>query len=192
MRFIKSSLKDLGLTLQLNHHDLQCPAPIACHRNLRVLHTNGIHEVAIRFCGCTQQVPHHLQLLRMGFYPASQIDVRTVATFRLLQLLHLLSLTSKCSVYDQCRTLERLTSNIGLNVPKSRNRALFRMMVQWRHLKLAKRAGRGHDSTGIKNTNNGELSILCPTCPYPGINVPEETLDVGGSSERYASLSPFE
>jgi hypothetical protein len=191
MCFIKSSLKDLGLTYQLNHHNLQCPTPIACHENLRVLHTNGIHEVAIRFCGCTRQIPLHLQLLRRGLYPASQIDVRTVATFRLLQLLQLLSLTAKSSFHDQYQTLERLTSNIGLNVPKSRSRALFRMTVQWRHLKLAKRAGRGHDATRIKGTNNGELAILCPTCPYPGINVPEELLDVGGPSERYA-LSPSE
>jgi len=65
------------------------------------------------------------------------------------------------------------------------------MTVQWRHLKLAKRAGRSHNATGIKGTNNGELAILCPTCPYPGINMPEESLDVGGPSERYA-LSPSE
>ena len=178
MRFTKLSLKDLGLTFQLNHHNLRCPTPIACHKNFCVLHTNGIHEVAIHFCGCNRQIPHHLQLLRRGLYPASQIDVRTVATFRLLQLLQLFSLTAKPSVYDQYRTLERLTSNTGLNMPKSRSRALFRMTVQWRHLKLAKRAGRGHDPTGIKGTRNGELSILCPTCPYGGINMLEETFDV--------------
>jgi hypothetical protein len=189
MRFIKSSLKDLGLTYQLNHHNLQCPTPIACHENFGILHTNGIHEVAVRFCGCTRQIPRHLQLLRRGMYPASQIDVRTVATFRLLQLLHLLSLTAMSSVHDQYRTIERLTSNIGFDVPKSRSRALFRMTVQWRHLKLAKRAGRGHDSTGIKGTRNGELSILCPTCPYVGINTPEETCDVENSSEKQASFS---
>ncbi len=158
--------------------------PIPCYENLRMLHTNGIHEVAIRFCGCTQQIPHHLQLLCRGLYSAWQLDFWTVATFWLLQLLQLLSLTTRFSVHDQYRTLERLTSNIGLNVPKSRSWALFQMMVQWCHLKLTKRAGHGYDSTGINSTQNGELSVLCPMCPYKGINVPDEP-EGGSSSPRY-------
>ena len=66
-----------------------------------------------------------------------------------------------------------LTTNTGLNVPKSRYKALFRMTMQWRHLKLLKRGGRAHDPDGIKATKPGELAVLCPSCPRPGINLPD-------------------
>ncbi|KAJ3503690.1 hypothetical protein NLJ89_g8322 [Agrocybe chaxingu] len=49
---------------------------------------------------------------------------------------------------------------------------LLRMNAQWRHLKMLKRGGRGHDPSGAVGTANGELAILCPTCPHPSINLP--------------------
>ncbi|KAK0225739.1 hypothetical protein IW262DRAFT_1266633 [Armillaria fumosa] len=47
----------------LNHQSLQCPVPVPCHVKLRILHTTGIHDVAIDYCGCKQQIPQHIQLL---------------------------------------------------------------------------------------------------------------------------------
>jgi hypothetical protein len=47
------------------------------------------------------------------------------------------------------------------------------MMHQWRHLKMLKRSGRGHDISGVSGTKTGELAILCPACPQPGKNLPE-------------------
>lgn len=35
-----------------------------------------------------------------------------------------------------------------------------------------KRGGRGHDPAGAGGTQEGELAILCPSCPHPGINLP--------------------
>lgn len=49
----------------------------------------------------------------------------------------------------------------------------MRTMRQWRHLKMLKRAGRGHDARGVLGTRNGELAVLCSACPHPGINLPE-------------------
>jgi len=46
------------------------------------------------------------------------------------------------------------------------------MIRMWRHLCLLKRGGRAHDSTGVQGTSSGELAVLCPACPYPGINLP--------------------
>ena len=76
-------------------------------------------------------------------------------------------------MYDLYRTLERLTDNTGSNVPKSRYRPLLRVAIQWRHLKMLKRAGRAHDEGGVAATKDGELAVLCPSCPHPGINLPE-------------------
>lgn len=47
------------------------------------------------------------------------------------------------------------------------------MIRQWRHLKSLERAGRGHDPTGPKGTKPGELSVTCPACPNPDVNLSE-------------------
>lgn len=171
--FIRTSLKDIGLKFQLNHTSMYCPNPISCHSQLLVLHTNGIHEVAIQFCGCDHVIPQHLQLLRRGLYPASQITVWTCASFELLKQLHIYSLTTKASTYDFYRALERLTTNTAIDPPKNRLRALMRMFIQWRHLKLLKRGGRAHDPAGVEATRNGELARQCPSCPHPDKNLPD-------------------
>lgn len=79
----------------------------------------------------------------------------------------------KVSTYDMYRTIERLTNNSGIQMPKPRYRPTMRCLNQWRHLKALKRAGRGHDPAGAVGTSNGELALLCPSCPHPGINLPE-------------------
>lgn len=139
-----------------------------------MLHTNGIHRVAVSYCACDREIPRYLQLLRRGLYPATQQNVRTCATFSLLHLLHTLSLTAKTSTYDFYRALEVMTPGYEVRRPKSRYRALMRILTQWRHLKLLKRGGRGHDPSGAEGTQNGELALRCPSCPHPGINLPED------------------
>jgi hypothetical protein len=55
------------------------------------------------------------------------------------------------------------------------------MVRQWRHLKMLKRAGRGHDPGGAMATRGGELALLCPACPQPGKNLPADWKDVPAS-----------
>ncbi|EDR07081.1 uncharacterized protein LACBIDRAFT_328410 [Laccaria bicolor S238N-H82] len=171
--FIKTSLKSLRLRIQLNHMRSTCTNTEPCHQDLRILHTNGIHDVAFDYCGCLRAVPKHIQLLRCGLYPASQKTPKTCASFALLQLLHLLALTTKGSTYDFYRTLEKLTSNTGLSVPTSRYRPLLRMVLQFRHLKMLKRGGVGHDPAGVEGVGEGALGLSCPHCPRPGVNLPD-------------------
>ncbi|KAK7436270.1 hypothetical protein VKT23_019234 [Stygiomarasmius scandens] len=172
--FTDTSLSKLGLTIQLCHLSMRCKNPNPCHSNMRILHTNGIHEVNFLYCNCERSLPHAVQLLRRGFYPSTHDNPQTVATFSLLRLLHHLSITSKGSNYNFYETLERLTDNTGLRVPKSRYVALKRMTHQWKHLKLLKRGGRAHDSDleRVVKTKDGQIVIKCPSCPHPGINVP--------------------
>lgn len=49
--------------------------------------------------------------------------------------------------------------------------AFMIMAREWRHLKMLKRAGRGHDPVGVQGTQPGSLAVLCPACPRPGINL---------------------
>ncbi|SJL10438.1 uncharacterized protein ARMOST_13824 [Armillaria ostoyae] len=171
--FEASTLKDIGLHVQLNHASMQCRLPIASHQEFKVLHGNGVHHVAVDYCGCERQLPKHVQLLRRGWYPASQQVPRTAASFQLLEFLHLLSLCAKTSIYDFYRTLEKLTTNMGMAVPKSWYKALMRMLLQWQHLKMLKRGGRGHINDGVATTKDHDLVVMCLSCPWPGINLPE-------------------
>lgn len=47
------------------------------------------------------------------------------------------------------------------------------MVRQWRCLKLMKRAGRAYDIKGVDGTAPGELTVACPACPHPGVNLPD-------------------
>ncbi|PBK80807.1 hypothetical protein ARMGADRAFT_858081, partial [Armillaria gallica] len=167
--FEKMTLKNIGLRVQLNHTSMRCHAPIAGHQEFKVLHRNGIHDVALDYCGCECQLPKHIQLLCRGWYPASQWVPRMAASFQLLDFLHILSLCAKMSVYNFYRMLEKLTTNTGMGVPKSQYKALMRMLLQWWHLKMLKR----HVPNGVETTQYHDLVVLCPSCPQPGINLPE-------------------
>ena len=39
---------------------------------------------------------------------------------------------------------------------------------------MLKRAGRAFDSRGVEGTLPGELVVECPTCPQPGVNIPDD------------------
>ena len=55
---------------------------------------------------------------------------------------------------------------------QDRAQAMTLMVRQWRHVLLAKRAGRGHDASGIEGTPQGGLAVPCRACPQPGVNLP--------------------
>ncbi len=54
----------------------------------------------------------------------------------------------------------------------------MRMLIQWWHLKLLKRGGHTHDVKGPEGTQLGDLAVLCPSCPHPGINLPPDWAQV--------------
>ena len=49
----------------------------------------------------------------------------------------------------------------------------MRMVREWRMILMMKRGGRGHDPGGVSGTQLGECAVLCPACPHPGINIPD-------------------
>ncbi|KAL0568249.1 hypothetical protein V5O48_013745 [Marasmius crinis-equi] len=168
----------MGLVIRLNHVSHPCPSPEKSHQKLQLLDINGIHHVTVEFCNCERQVEPYLQLLRRDIYPATQAVIKTCATFRLLEHLHLFSLVGKGATYDFYKLLEKTTCNTGLDIPPSRYRVLQRMLIQWRHLKMLKRGGRGQVANGIATTAEGELAIPCPHCPMPEKNLPENWTEV--------------
>jgi hypothetical protein len=157
-----------------------------------VIHTNGIHRVNVDFCNCEHRISHRQQLLRSEWFPATVHHPQTCCTVRVLELFHIITLAGKLNGHDFYNSLERLTDNTGLDVPKvfpslafsrhsfstntsfqSRYKGVMRMIRQFRHSKMMKRAGRGNLENGVNLTKRGDLTITCPACPIPGINLPE-------------------
>jgi hypothetical protein len=119
------------------------------------------------------------------------LQPQTCATFTLLHHFHLQILQSKMSTHHFYEALERETDNtdlvpikVCLNLsfttyfadilsPQSWYKELLRMIREWRHLKLLKRAGRSHDPQGVAGTQKGELAVPCPACPHPSVNLPD-------------------
>lgn len=108
----------MGLRYQLGHLDLRCSDPAPSHKDFSVMDTNGIHYIAVDFCGCETKISRRQQLLREDWYPATVHWPQTCATGRMLKQFHILTLTGKIPVYDYYNALERLTDNTGVDVPK--------------------------------------------------------------------------
>ncbi|EMD31060.1 hypothetical protein CERSUDRAFT_60542 [Gelatoporia subvermispora B] len=186
----KSSLFDLGLELQLGHSSDPCPLPSKTSTTLLAFDTSGIHKVCIRWCECSRShggAQLYTQLLRVQWYPASVDRPRTVFTFDALNTFHLLTLQGKLSLYDYYNGILKKANNTGLGKEVFRWNEISVVVRQWQHIKMLKRAGRGHSSTGIEATPSGGCAVLCPACPQPGLNLPEGW-DKLPLSERYHRL----
>ena len=169
-----------------------CPFPQRGHKDFVVLASNGIHNIGLDFCGCAGAPSHHLQLLKVGWWPSTPLHPQTAATMSVLRFFHINNLQGQVTPKDFYRTLEQMSSSNGLTNPpvsiaimrrqtallanysKDRLAQWMLMVREWRHMKMVKRAGRAHDPTGINGTPQGGLSIACRACPHPNINLPQD------------------
>ncbi|KAF9463292.1 hypothetical protein BDZ94DRAFT_1321830 [Collybia nuda] len=172
--FEKVLLKTLGLRIQLGHKVGEgCSNPKSTFANdFVVLHVNGIHQVALDFCDCEMAQIPIIQLLRHRWFPATVDNPKSASTFTVLQQFHILSFESKASCFEYYHTLVRLTDNTSMESPKDRYSAFLRMVREYRHIKMLKRSGRGHDPMGAAGTKPGGCAVLCPACPQPKYNLP--------------------
>lgn len=196
--------------MQLNHRGRHtCFNPEAnAGEAFTVIDLDAIHSISLNFCACgygTQS--RYVQLLRAGLFPVSSEHPRAAITFRTLELFELLSYESKLSAYEYYRTLSRLTDNTGMRTPpvshmnhipilaisansshqQDRYASFSRSIRIWRHLKMLKRSGRGHDPAGVVNTQEGDCALRCPACPQPGMNLPKGW-ETAGEDKRSGSL----
>ncbi|RPD55780.1 hypothetical protein L227DRAFT_588422 [Lentinus tigrinus ALCF2SS1-6] len=162
--FTRVTLKALGHVVQLGHSPGDnCTNPrVPWGDDFVLLDVNGVHDLCVRFCGCERAIPHHLQLLRARWYPATSVSPKTAATFRVLETFHLLSVQSKLSAFEFYSMLSRRTDNTNVDTLKDRYPSFLAMVREWRHLKMMKRAGRGNDPDGIAGTLPGACTVECP------------------------------
>ncbi|TEB19054.1 hypothetical protein FA13DRAFT_1758289 [Coprinellus micaceus] len=148
--FDKTSLRDLGLRVQLGHGGCCCPLPIEGPKKVHVFNISGVHCVSLDYCGCNPitQGGCLQQLLRAHWFPGTVVRPQTLFTFELLETFHELALQSKTTLYDFYHTIICKTDK--------------------------SRCTRGHDPEGIGATREGELALECPSCPHPGKNLPDD------------------
>ncbi|KAH7905083.1 hypothetical protein BJ138DRAFT_1138372 [Hygrophoropsis aurantiaca] len=177
----KSSLRSLGHIVSLGHNGRDaCPFPSSEYAMV-ILDSNGIHSISVKFCGCSAStaVSKRVQLLRLGWYPATVVDPQTCATFRVLEHFSKLKLNGGLNAHDFVAALEQLT--VPLTSRKfryDRYKTFSRIHRQWAFLKRMKRAGRAHDVLGPSGTKAGELAVLCWACPHGNINLPPDWREV--------------
>ncbi|KAF9541213.1 hypothetical protein CPC08DRAFT_756183 [Agrocybe pediades] len=165
--FKKTSLSALGHVFQLGHPvGESCPCPSDPYDStFTVLDLNGVHDVCLKFCDCDKKQLLFIQLLRFGWFPATVKQPRTAVTLRLLKFFQLLSFELKTTVFEFHATLGRVTDNTGVQYVPDRYSTLLRVVREYRHIKMLKRAGRGHHCDGAGGTRPGECAVLCPACP---------------------------
>ncbi|KAJ7357933.1 hypothetical protein DFH08DRAFT_648781, partial [Mycena albidolilacea] len=188
-RFLRTSLQALGLRVQFGHPPGEyCVNPERGREGFVVLHHNSIHEVDVDYCGpgCENRAragSHDTQLLRGGWFPASEDRPQTCMMFAALEQFHVASLQAKVTMYDYYQSLVKLTRNDGTK-PPDRYQVFIRICRKYRHVMSLKRGGRGHNAGGAEATKPGELAIRCPACPRPGINLPKDW-DKASKEDRF-------
>lgn len=155
-----------------------------------VVDTSGLHVVGIVFCGCVGAPKTDIQLVRVRWFPGTIKDPRSAYTFDTLNTFHILNLQGKLSLHDFYQSIHRKCDNVGVREYKvrihhpffnkhalthiqDRYDQMLPIMRIWRHMKMIKRAGRGHDPKGVANTKMGQCAVECPACPSPTWNLPE-------------------
>ncbi|KAJ7802266.1 hypothetical protein B0H13DRAFT_1672311 [Mycena leptocephala] len=171
--FERQSLASLGLVIQLGHPPgFSCPTATAGHKNFALIDVTGVHEIRVRFCECNSDIPHWRQLMRARWWPATVTNPQTCATFAVVRLFQIMNCLGKVSAHDFMRSLELLTNNDGLHPVPILRRSFRHIIRQYRTTLMMKRAGRGHDLSGVNGTKQGELALQCRACPQDGMNVP--------------------
>jgi hypothetical protein len=113
--FERTSLKDLDYCFYIGHQHTPCPSASGT-RTILVIDVNGLHHLNVQFCTCTedaQWVQTYLQLLRIGWYPASFERPKTAFTFNVLDTYHKIALQGKLNLYDFYSSILQKNDNCG-------------------------------------------------------------------------------
>ncbi|KAF8799827.1 hypothetical protein BYT27DRAFT_7016783, partial [Phlegmacium glaucopus] len=144
---------------------------------LRVVHSNGLHHIAMISCECRGHDVLPLDLFAAQLLPASFKRIKTLFTAQVLDMYRLCNLELKASAYQFYQLLRRLTRPMAPAEVINLYREFRRMSRVWRWMKKLKWARYAGTNKKVNEVKAGELAIYCPACPQPGINIPEDWKD---------------
>lgn len=153
------------------------PAGAGPATDVRVIHTNGLHHIAMVSCQCRGQEFLPLDLVASKLLPASFKRIRTLFTAQALDIFRLCNLELKASAYQFYQLLRRLTQPMAPGEVINLYREFRRMSRIWRWMKKLKWAGYAGSTRTVNDVDPGGLAIYCPACPQPGINIPDDWKD---------------
>ena len=154
---------------------------------VRVVHTNGIHNIAMISCDCRGHDVLPRDLLACRLLPASFARIQTLFSAQLLDHFRLCNLELKASAYHFYKLLQRLTNPMAPAEVVDLYKEFRRMSRIWRWMKRLKWAGFGNNTKKCSEVKPGELTVFCPTCPQPGINLPDNWKDDPARSALFLS-----
>ena len=144
---------------------------------VRVVHTNGLHNIAMISCECRGHDLLPNDLIAARLLPTSFERIRTLFTAQLLDHSRLCNLELKSSAYHYYHLLQRITNPMEPAKVVNLYREFRRMSRIWRWMKRLKWAGYGNTDRPASEVTAGTLTVFCPACPQPGINIPENWKD---------------
>jgi hypothetical protein len=163
--------------LQGNTGDSASPGTTMPGTYVRVVHTNGLHHIAMVCCHCRGDDVVPLDLFASKLLPASFKRIKTLFTAQVLDLYRLCNLELKASAYQFYQLMRRLTRPMAPAEVPNLYREFRRMSRLWRWMKKLKWAGYSGSTKTVSDVGKGELAIYCPACPQPGINIPDNWRD---------------
>jgi hypothetical protein len=157
---------------------------------LTIIDRNGVFEHEAVFCVCSDDDIKDELLLHSGLFPATFKSIKTVFTFSVLDDFLRDNLECKTTAQQYYSKLQSITSKrfpnlvpvcyISFPSTKAISNQTFQNMYkqlprasqQWRDLKNRMERGLGHQEGG--DIQEGAMSVFCPACPQPGINLPDD------------------
>jgi len=144
---------------------------------IRVVHTNGLHNVPMVSCKCQGEDILPLDLFAAHLLPTSFKRIKTLFTAQVLDMFRLCNLELKASAYQYYHLLCRLTRPMAPAEVLNLYKEFRRMSRIWRWMKKLKWAGYAGGKKSVSEVKTGELGNFCPACPQPGINIPDNWKD---------------
>ncbi|KAG1886594.1 hypothetical protein F4604DRAFT_1571859, partial [Suillus subluteus] len=207
--FEDKSLEELGIVWYMGHGGQPCPfsedpqawedvpldaeagsvpmetfASSTTTSTLTIIHSTGVFLHNVVWCGCPgAKHQQHLQLLKARLFPASITRPQTAFTFEVLDHFLIDALECKTSASSFFEKIRRMTNHSFPGTVPNRYRELMRVSRLWRDLMSRKCFGFGHDTR--EKPGEGDLAWFCPSCPQPGINIPDNWQDNWLISQRF-------
>lgn len=144
---------------------------------VRVVHTNGIHHIALVCCTCRGNENVINDLIYAGMVPTSFVRVRTLFTSAVLDHFRYCNLELRSSAYQFFQLLRRFTLPLAPLKVSNLYHELRRLSRLWRWVKKLRWAGYGLKQGQPIEPQPGELGYHCVACPQYGINMPENWRD---------------
>ncbi|KAN0130001.1 hypothetical protein V8E53_012155 [Lactarius tabidus] len=140
---------------------------------LTVVDCQGVFTMEVLFCACSDRRSKEEQLLGTRLFPATFKQIETVFSFAVLDNFLVDNLECKTTAQQYFSKLQSMTSTMFPDYVQNRYKQLLHASRQWRDLKNRMKSGLGHKAEQ-ETSEDGSMSIFCPACPQPGVNLPND------------------